>query len=103
MDVFLFVVNEEVRSSGCLRRGWFFLATAIFGRCIIPFFTVETHTHLNILRGRPGAATESDEEKSAVSTPAVPSLAVQAEQEEHWADIECDIRLANETSHEVRF
>ena len=58
---------------------------------------------MNILRGRPGAATESDEEKSDVSTPAVPSLAAQAEQEERWADIEFDIRLANETSREVRF
>ena len=48
-------------------------------------------------------AVDSEDDEPAVKEPvsAVPSSAAQAE-EEHWSDIEFDIRLANETHRDVR-
>ena len=99
---FFFVANEEVRFGWLFAKGLVLSCDGYFWP-LRHSFLYGGNTHLNILRGRPGAATESDREKSAVSTPAGPSLAVQAGQEEHWADIEFDIRLGNQTSREVRF
>ena len=69
-----------------------------------PFFNFG-NTHLNILRGGPVAAAESEDDEPAADGPfsAVPSLAFQAEEAGRWADVEFDIRLAAANSpREVR-